>query len=212
MPFATGPQGDLPSVAASGHQTNGEAKTYRAIPSPCGTAARAKRGMSNVFTLRTRQPRLEYTPSGGITQRENRLFLAFSGFSLIFFRPRTTPAAVAPARRLAGCCIFPSAPRLFLAAVVANRAEAILVAALPTAELLPLHSAGRSRQPVMPMQCRPSPGRIDCKEGCRMRVLRKLWKWWHECWGGDSYWLAEVDSHQWENKVEILRRLSGTGC
>ena len=41
-----------------------------------------------------------------------------------------------------------------------------------------------------------------------MRVLRKMWKWWRECWGDDIYWLAEVDSHQWDNKIEILRRLS----
>ena len=41
-----------------------------------------------------------------------------------------------------------------------------------------------------------------------MRVLRKLWKWWHDCWGGDCYWPAQVDSHQWDNKVEILQRLS----
>jgi hypothetical protein len=41
-----------------------------------------------------------------------------------------------------------------------------------------------------------------------MRVLRKLWRWWRDCWGGDTYWLAEVDSHRWDNKVEILRRLS----
>jgi hypothetical protein len=41
-----------------------------------------------------------------------------------------------------------------------------------------------------------------------MRVLRTLWKWWRDLWGSDFYWPAEVDSHQWDNKVEILRRLS----
>jgi hypothetical protein len=41
-----------------------------------------------------------------------------------------------------------------------------------------------------------------------MGVLRRLSNWWRELWGGDLYWLAEVDSHQWDNKVEILRRLS----
>ena len=41
-----------------------------------------------------------------------------------------------------------------------------------------------------------------------MRVLRRLWKSWRELWGDDLYWLAQVDSHQWDNKVEILRRLS----
>lgn len=41
-----------------------------------------------------------------------------------------------------------------------------------------------------------------------MRVLRTLRKWWREFWGSSLYWPAEVDSHQWDNKVEILRRLS----
>lgn len=41
-----------------------------------------------------------------------------------------------------------------------------------------------------------------------MRVLRNLCKWWRDFWGSDFYWLAEVDSHQWDNKIEILRRLS----
>lgn len=41
-----------------------------------------------------------------------------------------------------------------------------------------------------------------------MGVLRRVWKWWRECWDSDLCWLAEVDSHQWDNKVEILRRLS----
>lgn len=41
-----------------------------------------------------------------------------------------------------------------------------------------------------------------------MRVLRSLRKWWRDLWGDDSYWIGEVDSHQWDNKVEILRRLT----
>jgi hypothetical protein len=42
-----------------------------------------------------------------------------------------------------------------------------------------------------------------------MRVLRKMYAWWRQFWGEDAYWLQGVDSHQWDNKVEILRRLSG---
>ncbi len=41
-----------------------------------------------------------------------------------------------------------------------------------------------------------------------MGVLRKLCGWWREFWGSDVYWTAEVDSHRWENKVEMRRRLS----
>jgi hypothetical protein len=41
-----------------------------------------------------------------------------------------------------------------------------------------------------------------------MRVVRKLREWWRALWGPDFYWPAEVDSHRWENKTEILRRLS----
>ncbi len=41
-----------------------------------------------------------------------------------------------------------------------------------------------------------------------MQTLRKLWKRWRDFWGCDMYWPMQVDSHRWENKVEILRRLS----
>jgi hypothetical protein len=41
-----------------------------------------------------------------------------------------------------------------------------------------------------------------------VRVLTMLWKWWRECWSSDLYWPTVVDSHQWDNKTEILRRLS----
>jgi len=41
-----------------------------------------------------------------------------------------------------------------------------------------------------------------------MRVLRKLWRWWRTLWDLDFSSTMEVDSHQWDNKVEILRRLS----
>jgi len=40
-----------------------------------------------------------------------------------------------------------------------------------------------------------------------MGVLRKIWGWWRAFWGADLYWPAEIDSHRWENKTEILRRL-----
>ena len=41
-----------------------------------------------------------------------------------------------------------------------------------------------------------------------MRVLRQVKKWWCAFWGDDLYWPMDVDSHQWDNKVEILRRLA----
>lgn len=41
-----------------------------------------------------------------------------------------------------------------------------------------------------------------------MKVLKKLWTWWCELWNGDSFWATDVDTHRWENKAEILRRLS----
>lgn len=42
-----------------------------------------------------------------------------------------------------------------------------------------------------------------------MRVLRAIRQWWRELWSSDFYWPVEVDSHQWDNKVEMFRRLSG---
>ncbi len=42
-----------------------------------------------------------------------------------------------------------------------------------------------------------------------MRVLRKLWTWWSALWDCDSLWQIDIDTHQWDNKAEILRRLSG---
>lgn len=41
-----------------------------------------------------------------------------------------------------------------------------------------------------------------------MKVLRGFWTWWRQFWGDDFYWPMQVDSHQWDNKAEILRRLS----
>jgi len=40
-----------------------------------------------------------------------------------------------------------------------------------------------------------------------MKLLRRLQEWWHEFWGCDLGWPMEHDSHLWDNKVEILRRL-----
>ena len=40
-----------------------------------------------------------------------------------------------------------------------------------------------------------------------MRLLRKCGQWWRAFWGADLYWPAEIDSHRWENKTEMLRRL-----
>lgn len=94
--------------------------------------------------------------------------------------------------------------------IVANRADAIAIMALLIAELLPLK--GRERSLETPAR-RVAAGRnqdaqITEQKEIAMRVLRKLRKWWRDLWGGDFYWPAEVDSHQWDNKVEILRRLS----
>ena len=41
-----------------------------------------------------------------------------------------------------------------------------------------------------------------------MSVLRTVWTWWCELWNCDSLWSPDVDTHRWENKAEILRRLS----
>ncbi len=41
-----------------------------------------------------------------------------------------------------------------------------------------------------------------------MGVLRRIQEWWRGLWECDWSWEAGNDSHQWDNKVEILRRLS----
>lgn len=41
-----------------------------------------------------------------------------------------------------------------------------------------------------------------------MNLLRKMWTWWCRLWGCDFFDSAEVDSHKWENKAEMFRRLS----
>jgi len=45
-----------------------------------------------------------------------------------------------------------------------------------------------------------------------MKSLRRLWDWWCDLWDGDSLWSADIDTHRWENKAEILRRLSRPAC
>lgn len=42
-----------------------------------------------------------------------------------------------------------------------------------------------------------------------MSVLKRIWTWWHDLWEYDLYGAIEVDSHRWENKCEIRRRLAG---
>ena len=41
-----------------------------------------------------------------------------------------------------------------------------------------------------------------------MRALKKLWTWWRALWADDFYEATEVDTHRWDNKSEILRRIS----
>ncbi len=41
-----------------------------------------------------------------------------------------------------------------------------------------------------------------------MNALRRIWAWWCQLWDCDFYESIEVDSHKWENKAEIYRRLS----
>ncbi|HNS19687.1 MAG TPA: hypothetical protein PKH24_04270 [Sedimentisphaerales bacterium] len=45
-----------------------------------------------------------------------------------------------------------------------------------------------------------------------MGVLGKVWRWWRALWAVDFSSSMEIDSHQWDNKAEILRRLSSSGC
>ena len=44
-----------------------------------------------------------------------------------------------------------------------------------------------------------------------MKALTRFCEWWRGFWGSDGCWTTETDSHRWENKVEILRRLSSGG-
>jgi hypothetical protein len=45
-----------------------------------------------------------------------------------------------------------------------------------------------------------------------MGVLARVWRWWRGLWELDFSSSMEVDSHLWDNKAEMLRRLSGRGC
>jgi hypothetical protein len=44
-----------------------------------------------------------------------------------------------------------------------------------------------------------------------MGLLRRIQQWWRGLWECDGCWEANSDSHQWDNKVEILRRLASRG-
>lgn len=41
-----------------------------------------------------------------------------------------------------------------------------------------------------------------------MKVLRSIWKWWHECWKWDYNVYGNIDSHLWANKMETYGGLS----
>lgn len=43
-----------------------------------------------------------------------------------------------------------------------------------------------------------------------MGVLKRAWRWWQALWDLDFSASMEVDSHLWDNKSEILRRLSAS--
>ena len=45
-----------------------------------------------------------------------------------------------------------------------------------------------------------------------MSLLRRIWKWWRQFWGPCFDWEASIDSHKWENKAEMFRRLSHHPC
>jgi hypothetical protein len=78
---------------------------------------------------------------------------------------------------------------------------------LPIGSRLPLENRERSQGRRDTCEGRPVQGPGEVKEST-MRVLRQVRKWWRAFWGDDLYWPMDVDSHQWDNKVEILRRLS----
>jgi len=90
-----------------------------------------------------------------------------------------------------------------------SRSPAALGKPLPRSLVLPFDSRERSRKAGKPDEFR-QPASADSRTQGRSPVgmLKKMWKWWRECWDSDSCWLGEVDSHHWDNKVEIRRRLS----
>ena len=80
---------------------------------------------------------------------------------------------------------------------------------LPVLDPLPLEDRERCGQDIRSLEPlarrRPQEGKEKT-----MKALRTLRKWWREFWGPDFYWPAQVDTHRWENKTEMLRRLSST--
>ncbi len=42
-----------------------------------------------------------------------------------------------------------------------------------------------------------------------MRAMARLWRWWRALWELDFSATMEVDSHLWDNKSEMRRRLAG---
>jgi len=48
------------------------------------------------------------------------------------------------------------------------------------------------------------------KRRCNMRAMARLWKWWRALWELDLCSSMEIDSHLWENKSEMRRRLAGS--
>lgn len=47
------------------------------------------------------------------------------------------------------------------------------------------------------------------KVRCDMRAMARLWRWWRALWELDFSATMEVDSHLWDNKSEMRRRLAG---
>jgi len=40
--------------------------------------------------------------------------------------------------------------------------------------------------------------------------MARLWRWWRALWELDFSSSMEIDSHLWENKSEMRRRLAGS--
>jgi len=41
-----------------------------------------------------------------------------------------------------------------------------------------------------------------------MKVLSFMWRWWRRLWQPSGGGATGIDSHKWESKIEIIRRLS----
>ncbi len=78
---------------------------------------------------------------------------------------------------------------------------------LPVAEFLPLRGRERSQQAGVRREGRPTSEAAGKERESAMELLRRFCEWWRGFWGCDLCWPMEIDSHRWENKVEILRRL-----